>query len=48
MIETWKDIADYGGVYQVSDSGRVKSLFRGKERILKATDRGFGYSSVGL
>ena len=26
MIETWRDIAGFEGVYQVSDAGRVKSL----------------------
>ena len=38
MIEIWKDIAGYEGLYQVSNFGRVKSLnYRktGKEVILK-------------
>lgn len=26
MEEEWKDIADFEGLYQVSNSGRVKSL----------------------
>lgn len=27
-MEIWKDIPDYEGLYQVSNSGKVKSLFR--------------------
>ena len=26
--EIWKDIKDYEGLYQISNYGRVKSLFR--------------------
>lgn len=32
MIEIWKDVKGYEGMYQVSDSGRVKSLARTVER----------------
>jgi len=28
MIEVWKDIIGYEGLYQVSNHGRVKSLYR--------------------
>ncbi len=28
QIEIWKNIPDYGGKYQVSNKGRVKSLER--------------------
>jgi transcriptional regulator with AAA-type ATPase domain len=35
MVEIWKDIVGYEGLYQVSSLGRVKSLGYGKERILK-------------
>lgn len=31
-METWKDIPDYEGLYQVSDLGRVKTL--GRKRIM--------------
>lgn len=33
--EIWKDIEDYEGSYQISNLGRVKSLFKGKEYIRK-------------
>ena len=35
MTETWKAIAGYEGLYEVSDLGRVKSLKFCKEKILK-------------
>ena len=37
MIEVWKDIPNYEGLYQISNFGRIKSLYnyRGKESILK-------------
>ena len=38
MTETWKAIAGYEGLYEVSDLGRVKSLGNNKtrkEKILK-------------
>ena len=41
MIEKWKDIAGYEGFYLVSDMGRVKSLWGGRDaqsgKILKQT-----------
>ena len=59
MKEIWKDIKGYEGYYQVSNLGRVKSLFRQVkhsqgnvrnhyERILKNNYDGNGYASVGL
>ena len=51
MIEVWKDIKGYEGLYQVSNIGRVKSLTRTncrKENILKQTNRGNGYYCVSL
>lgn len=35
IMETWKDVPNYYGLYQVSDLGRVKSLRFNKELILK-------------
>ena len=53
MIEQWKDIPDYEGLYQVSNNGDVKSLSRemknrfnsfvSKEKVLKK-----GLSSSGV
>jgi len=43
MIEEFRDVDGYDGVYQVSNLGRVKSLKFGKERILKDSIRGDGY-----
>lgn len=44
--EEWLEIAGYDGKYQVSNLGRVKSLF-GKERILKSSISA-GYHQVVL
>ncbi len=35
MEEIWKDIKGYEGLYQVSNYGKVKSLKRNNEKILK-------------
>lgn len=47
--EIWKDIPGYEGLYQVSNLGRVKSLFSGrwkiKDRILKNSNKGNGYKT---
>lgn len=53
MIEIWKDIEDYEGLYQVSNLGNVKSLGNGnsnnsKERILKPAKLKDGYLEVSL
>lgn len=46
MVEIWSDIEGFGGCYQVSNFGRVKSLKFGKEQILKVKkDR---YLRIGL
>ncbi len=47
-MEIWKDIKNYEGLYQVSDTGRVKSLKFSKEKILKATKNNKGYLIVSL
>ena len=43
MDEIWRDIKGYEGLYQISNKGRVKSLYNGSERILKLYDNGDGY-----
>ena len=51
MIEDWRDVVGYEGIYQVSNKGRVKSLPRkGRltERMLSPTDDGHGYLQVCL
>ena len=51
MVEIWRDIKDYEGLYQVSNWGRVKSLnYRntGKEGILNGIEDGRGYLYVHL
>lgn len=46
-MEQWKDIKGYEGLYQVSNLGRVKSFYNGKEQIMKGAKRR-GYPSVKL
>lgn len=46
MIEMWKDIDGFEGLYQISNYGRVKGLVRNK--ILKPSDNGNGYLYVML
>ena len=56
MEEIWKDLYfiendieyDYRGLYQVSNFGRVKSLWFDKEKILKQTQKENGYLCVNL
>ena len=56
IIEIWKDIEGYEGLYQVSNRGRVKSLSRKvtnamfsiNEHFVKVVDNGHGYKSVSL
>lgn len=37
--ETWKPIAGYEGIYEVSDLGRVKSLRRQKKHVARSTGK---------
>lgn len=46
--EIWKDIFGYGGVYQVSNRGRVRSCKRRSWKILKPMKLSNGYESVTL
>ena len=58
MEEIWRDIKEYEGKYQVSNTGNVKSLERMKwngkgyqkipEKILEGYDNGHGYLYVSL
>lgn len=55
MNETWKDIAGYEGLYQVSNKGNVRGIDRKNSRgtcvkgkILKVKVNRFGYSEVTL
>lgn len=58
MLEIWKDIKNFEGSYQISNTGKVKSLkrdvFNGckfitrPERIIKFGDNGHGYLFVSL
>jgi glycerol-3-phosphate cytidylyltransferase-like family protein len=47
MKEVWKDIPKYEGLYQVSNLGRIKRLFKnGKENILTGTRDKDGYTKI--
>ena len=48
MMEIWRDIEGYEGLYQISNKGRVKSLKWGKERILRPGLNMSGYLVVTL
>ncbi len=51
MIEIWKDIKGYEGLYEVSNLGQIKSfnyLRTGKEKILKPLKDKGGYLFVSL
>lgn len=49
--QIWKDIPGYEGLYQVSNTGRVRSLnykHTGKTKVLKQGTKGHGYKVVGI
>lgn len=47
MTEIWKDVSGYEGLYQVSNHGRVKRLFKnGKENVLSGKKDKDGYVEV--
>lgn len=49
ILEQWKDIKGYEGLYQVSNYGRVKRKYNnGKIRILKPISTNNGYLRVSL
>lgn len=45
-IEIWKPIKNYEGLYEVSNFGNVKSVFRYKKKLKNVLDNGYFY--VGL
>lgn len=45
-MENWKDVVGYEGRYQVSDTGRIRSLLT--DRIMKTRIAENGYERVGL
>ena len=45
MVEIWRDVKGYEGLYRVSNLGRIKSLHREEELILKQTGN-HGYMHV--
>lgn len=47
-MEIWKDVIGYEKIYQVSNLGRVKSLFYNKQKILKPIKSTNGYLYVNL
>lgn len=47
-IEIWKDIKGYERLYQVSNLGKIKSLKRNKEKLLKHGINNKGYQVVNL
>ena len=56
-MEVWKDVVGYEGKYQVSNTGKVKSLrmwssvqkrYISRERILKQYESRCGYLQIGL
>ena len=54
-MEIWKDITGYEGIYQISNHGRVRRIWKksrtnpeGKLKILKMSITGYGYYSLYL
>lgn len=48
IVEEWRWIVGYEGMYQISNIGRVKSLKFGKEKILKNRLNSVGYLFISL
>ena len=48
MIEEWKDIFGYEGLYKISNLGNVNSLKYGKLKTLKVAINNYGYKQVNL
>lgn len=49
MQEKWKKIKDYEGLYEISNLGRIKRIYKnGKTRILKPSFNEWGYFQINL
>ena len=48
LVEIWKPVMGYEGLYEVSNLGRVRSYQHDNERILSLCDNGKGYKYVQL
>ncbi len=46
MSEKWVDIKDYKGLYEISDTGKVRNVV--KNKTLRISNNGNGYLRVGL
>lgn len=46
--EIWKDIDGWNGLYQISNTGKVRRVFKNKTRELKGTMKTGGYKGVFL
>ena len=48
MIEIWRDVIGYNGMYQVSNLGHVKTFMFNKGRVLRGSVNQHGYRTVNL
>lgn len=48
MVEIWKDIIGYEGLYKISNFGRIESNHHDKAIILKNSNNGHGYITYSL
>lgn len=48
MLEIWKGVKGYEGIYMVSQLGRVKSLRFRKSKVMKTSPMRYVYRGVGL
>ena len=46
--EIWKDVVGFEGLYQVSDKGHVRSIRKGKNKLLYQSKERRGYANVKL
>ncbi len=48
MLEQWKSVVGFEGLYEVSNKGRVRSLNKFKARVLKQSFNAAGYRTLTL